>query len=264
MIRSTDGGNSWSQILNGTINATPQIAAGETIPGARLFGSDDPMSGNGAIFRTSDDANYQKVFDTGKDSYGFWFRTNPLNGRIYASFVSGEHSPSTAWIFTSDDNGLSWEIYKTFNVSTPYYGAICASNFIQGIMYYGVKLDSMQYGVKIHPSFTETSYHSYSEDESKLSLPTQTFYNDSCAPLESNISDDASPSADLPILSSDEASWVPLSLGTVAVSTVLPANSNKSQSKRTFRRWKKVRNQGYRIQCSDHNSKIILKGGEKN
>jgi hypothetical protein len=82
--------------------------------------------------------------------------------------------------------------------------------------------------------------------------------------LESNISDAASPSADLPISSYNEASWVSLSLGTVAVSTVLPAKSIKSQSKRTFRRWKKVWNQGYRIQGSNHNSKILLKGGEKN
>ena len=209
----------------------PQIVAIETIPGARLFGSDNPISGNGRIFRTTDDVNYGEVLGTGVDSYGFWFRTNPINGRVYAIFVSGEHSPSIAWIYTSDDNGLNWGIYKTFHVSTAYYGSPCASNFIQGIMYYSIKLDSgWQNGVKTYPSFPVAAPNK-AESRSKLNLPTQTFYNDRDAASAGDDSNTLPPSVDLSQLSASETSWLPLSLGTVAVSTMLPACFLKIQSK---------------------------------
>ena len=258
VIRSIDGGNNWSQILTGI----PQVVAIETIPGARLFGTDDPMSGNGRIFKTTDDTNYQQVLDTGADSYGLWFRTNPLNGRIYASFVSGEHSPTTAWIYTSDNNGLNWQIYQVFHVSTAYYGSPWASNFVQGTMYYSVRLNSgWQNGIKIYPSFLGASYPAYDEGKSKLNLPSpQTFYNDIDSTLASNDSSAFPPSADLPQLSLNETSWLPLSLGTVVVSTVLPIDFIKPKRNRFFSVEQKVGSHGYRFQGSNHNSKSIVKG----
>ncbi len=147
VIRSTDNGATWNQIY-----ATgPQILAIEAVSGARLFATDDPT--NGAIYRTTDDVQYTEVLNTGEHTYGFWMRTNYLNGRIYASFISGEgtHTGVTK-IYTSDDEGATWQIYRTFTDSEPYCGSPLASNFVGGIMYYSVRLNSSwQNGVRVAP-----------------------------------------------------------------------------------------------------------------
>lgn len=155
VLRSTDGGNSWSKILAGI----PQIVAVKAVPGARLFATDSPVDGQ--IYRTTDDKSYNLVLDTGQQSYGYWIRTNNLNGYIYTSFIAGEHP--TQWvsgIWVSTNNGVSWSVYKTFPIHYAYYGSAGASNFVQGTMYYCVQWDSgWQNGVKIYPyygnSFTQ-------------------------------------------------------------------------------------------------------------
>ena len=86
VVRSVDNGKAWAKILGGL----PQILAIETVPGARLFGTDDAC--NGQIFRTTDDKTFSKVMDTGAHAYCFWIRRDEMSGRLFASFVGGEGS----------------------------------------------------------------------------------------------------------------------------------------------------------------------------
>ena len=150
VIRSNDDGNSgtWTKILQGTANVgdaqmiaihiVDTVGAGGVLaPSARLFATD---YNNGQIYRTTDDTNFNLVLDTGAQSYGFWVRTNSLNGVIYASFVGGDGSPRTAGIWTSNDNGVSWTKYMDFPVNQPNQGSTTASNFQDGVLYFNVIL----------------------------------------------------------------------------------------------------------------------------
>ncbi len=149
IIRSTSDGNinTWSQILSGL----PQITSIAAIQSARLFATD---SGNGQIYRTTDDASYTNVLNTGALCYGFWMKSNNLNGNIYASFVTNEFSTYSA-IYVSSNHGATWNLYKTFSINSygGYLGSETASNFVQGIMYYSVHLDNgYQNGIKFYPT----------------------------------------------------------------------------------------------------------------
>jgi photosystem II stability/assembly factor-like uncharacterized protein len=158
VVRSTDGGASWTNILT-----LPQIIAieaidrvdanGNLVPIARLFATDYD---NGQIYRTVDDANFNLVFDDGVQCYGFWMRTNSLNGQIYASFVGGENpSKWDAGIWISSDNGVSWSLYDSFPIHYAYYGSTAASNFYQGTMYYDLQLNNgWQNGIRIYPDYS--------------------------------------------------------------------------------------------------------------
>jgi hypothetical protein len=164
VIRSQVNGNlgTWVKILQGTANAgDPQMLAigivdgkagdGSLTPAARLFATD---YNNGGIYLTTDDVTFNKVLDTGGQSYGFWIRRNDLNGYLYASFVGGD-STSIAGIWISTNGGSSWSIYKTYSIHTAYFGSLCASNFWQGTMYYSVQLDNgMQNGTEIYPDYS--------------------------------------------------------------------------------------------------------------
>ncbi len=228
MIRSIDGGATWSQILSGI----PQIVAVEAIPGARLLGTDNPISDNGRIFKTTDDADYSQVLSTGVDCYGFWFRTNPLNGRIYTSFVSGEHSPYYSWIFTSDNNGATWLTYHTYTVSTAYYGSPSASNFVNGTMYYSLILDNgTQNCYKIYPTYT-SSANNY------LQRTDQT-------PSDISTSAQYSKNAD-----SADNSW-PLLVGSVAAQALLPLYLHIAKGKWRSKRF------GYRFPGSNSKSNCL-------
>ncbi|MDR0372393.1 MAG: hypothetical protein LBI79_02345, partial [Nitrososphaerota archaeon] len=125
---------------------------GKLMPLARLFATDYD---NGQIYRTTDDMNFNLVLDTGTQSYGYWIRTNNLNGDIYASFTGGENPAQwIAGIWISRDGGIHWSPYKNFPIHNPYYGSIGASNFWEGTMYYSLRLDSgWQNGIKIYPDY---------------------------------------------------------------------------------------------------------------
>ena len=118
---------------------------------------------NGQVYRTTDDQNYVIALDVGEHAYGFWFSTNPLNGRVYVSFVYGERNggnpaDNLAAMYTSDNNGASWTLYRSFNTVTSYHGAYSGSNFVNGVMYYSVWLDSgWQNGTKIYPVYGASS-----------------------------------------------------------------------------------------------------------
>jgi hypothetical protein len=168
VIRSNVDGNSgtWTKILQGTANAgDAQMiaihivdtvgAGGVLMPSARLFATD---YNNGQIYRTTDDTNFNLVLDTRAQSYGFWVRTNSLNGEIFASFVGGDGSPRTADIWTSNDKGVSWTKYITFPIDQPGQGSTTASNFHNGVLYFNVILaGSFQNAMKIYPEYSQSS-----------------------------------------------------------------------------------------------------------
>ena len=167
IIKSVNGGSSWTKILSGL----PQIVAIQAVPGARLFGT-DPGTTNGEIYRTTDDSTYTSVLNTGSQSYAFWITTNSLNGRLYASFVSGESSNRNAGIYTSNNNGMSWSLYRSFTVHAGYLGSSSASNFVAGTMYYTVETDSGdQNGAKIYPQYSTGSLESVEYFTEELPIP---------------------------------------------------------------------------------------------
>jgi hypothetical protein len=161
VIRSTDDGSTWQQIL-----VLPQMLAVEVIdtttvdgklqPAARLFATDYL---NGQIYRRTDDVNFNLVLDIGVQGYCYWIRANDLNGQLYASFVAGEHP--TQWIagiWTSTNNGLTWKIYQSFTTQTMYCGSGAASDFVQGNLYFTIVLDSgWQNGLRIYPDYSGSS-----------------------------------------------------------------------------------------------------------
>jgi hypothetical protein len=164
VIRATDDGaanGSWRKILT-----LPQMLSIEAVYAtdqngrlaslARIFATDYD---NGQLYRTTDDVTFNLVLDTGTQSYGYWIRTNSLNGDIYASFTGGEHPVQwVAGIWVSSDDGVSWTQYKSFPIHYPYYGSVAASNFFEGTMYYSVQLDSgLQNGIKIYPDYGGSS-----------------------------------------------------------------------------------------------------------
>jgi photosystem II stability/assembly factor-like uncharacterized protein len=161
VIRSTDGGGNWKQILS-----LPQMlsieavditnSTGQLVPAARILSTDYD---NGQIYRTTDDSNFNLVLDTGARSYGYWIRTNSLNGNIYASFAAGENPTSwVAGIWVSTNNGVTWSVYKSFSTHTAYCGSGSASNFFEGNLYYSVIMDSgWQIGTRIYPSYSMSS-----------------------------------------------------------------------------------------------------------
>lgn len=158
VTRSTDGGQTWSKILSlpqilAVEAITTEDANGNLVPVARIFSTDYD---NGQIYRTTDDTTFNLVLDTGAQCYGFWIRTNNLNGDIYASFTSGEHPTVwTAGIWLSTDYGVTWQPYRIFDVHTAYGGSDCASNFQDGYMYYDLMLDDGWHNARlIYPDYT--------------------------------------------------------------------------------------------------------------
>ena len=244
VIRSTDDGgsnSSWGKILDlpqilsiQTVDA--KLPNGTLIPVARLLATDYD---NGQIYRTTDDANFSLVLDTGAQSYGYWIRTNDLNGNIYASFVGGENPAQwVAGIWMSANNGTTWTVYKTFAISNAYFGSSSASNFLQGTMYYSLQLDSgWQNGVKIYPIYIVTQFQAFSQSTNDQNLVPQTVNNDSDAQLAAN-SSDSSVLPDQQNFSSNQASWVPVGLGTVFVSTGASTNLFKLKSSQIFAKLK--------------------------
>lgn len=158
VVRSTDGGASWQKILTlpqmlGIEIINGKDAQGNLTPVARLFATDYD---NGQIYRTTNDAGFSLVLDNGAQSYGYWIRTNDLNGYIYASFTGGENPAYwVAGIWVSTDNGATWSLYKSLPIHYPYFGSMYASNFVSGTMYYSLQLDSgWQNGIKLYPDYS--------------------------------------------------------------------------------------------------------------
>jgi photosystem II stability/assembly factor-like uncharacterized protein len=230
VLRSTDGGVSWHQILSGL----PQILSIEAVsgnPGVRIFATDYL---NGQIYRTTDDLTFNgPVLDTGGQSYGYWIRTNPINGYIYAGFTSGEHpSQWVAGIWLSIDNGQTWAVYRSFDVHSAYLGSGWASNFVQGTLYYTIQLDSgWQNGAKISPNneipplSIKNTMHPY--------IPNEPSSDENQTNTENTEPNSPQPNVDLSQLSLNPTAQL-LSLGTVAVSTVLISDSANSKKRNWF------------------------------
>ena len=137
VIRSIDGGSTWTKILTGM----PQVVAIETIPGTRLFGSDS-FAANG-IFRTTDDNSYTQVLNTGASSFCFWIRKSDVENKVIAGFCGGENSPKTAGIYASTDNGVSWTLEESLAAQRAYDGTTAVSNYIQGILYHDIVVNGV-------------------------------------------------------------------------------------------------------------------------
>ncbi|MCW4043917.1 MAG: hypothetical protein NWE94_00170, partial [Candidatus Bathyarchaeota archaeon] len=150
ILRSTDNGDNWTQILPGTGQSLSICFT----PYARLFGTDDSFI-NGQIYRTTDDSSFTTVLDVGQNAYCWWIRRDSYTGKIYASFVSTESNPTFARIYISEDDGENWTVYKTLLASQPYDGSMGASNFVNGTMYYFL---SENHEWKTNVRFNRTDY----------------------------------------------------------------------------------------------------------
>ncbi|RJQ18402.1 MAG: hypothetical protein C4560_07615 [Nitrospiraceae bacterium] len=143
--RSVDGGTNWEVLLEGI----PQITAILATPTARLFGTD--LSNMGRIYRTTDDFITTIVLDEWYQNC-FFIRRNPISGHIYAGFKldPSATSPLRAAIYTSKNDGITWEQLKTLENLAPGEGFWFASNFINNKIYVGWKSDgTYQKGIVI-------------------------------------------------------------------------------------------------------------------
>jgi photosystem II stability/assembly factor-like uncharacterized protein len=131
IVKSTDGGNSWSSILTNL----PQMTCLCATPTSRLFGTDD---GSGRIYRTTDDSNTRVVLDA-NSGFVFWIRRDISTGTIFASVIRYK---GKARIFYSNDDGLSWKTLRTLAATTDNDGSQYASNSIAGTFYYSQRLNS--------------------------------------------------------------------------------------------------------------------------
>jgi photosystem II stability/assembly factor-like uncharacterized protein len=141
VIRSTNGGSTWTKILEGM----PQVVAIEILPGARIFGTDF-YAANG-LFRTTDDNSYTQVLDVGASSYCFWIRKSDVENYVFAGFCSGEGSPRSAGVYVSTNDGLTWTLAESLSAQNSYDGTTVASNYVQGMLYHNVVVNGdFQYG----------------------------------------------------------------------------------------------------------------------
>jgi uncharacterized repeat protein (TIGR02543 family) len=182
ILRSTDNGDTWSQILSDI----PQCVAIDVTPTTRLFGS-DYLSGR--IYRTTDDSSYSMVLDVGQSAICYWIRTDSLTQRTYASFVSDENNPTFARIYVSEDDGKTWETYLTLTAIQPYDGSLEASNFMNGAMYYTVRQDGVnQNNVELYPGLA-SFWVKIADDISSSSTTIYLYYGNSDATTTSSIAD---------------------------------------------------------------------------
>lgn len=128
-------GESWSVLTPAT---TPQFLGCIATPTARLFGYDS--SGNGKIYRTTDDSTFTLVWEdlgdygTGNVINCWWMRREPVTGYLYAGFTSGNNFAGKAKILVSIDDGLTWLAYKRWDKNQNYDGPKDASNISNGGM----------------------------------------------------------------------------------------------------------------------------------
>jgi len=134
VLRSTNGGSSWSKILT----SMPQVVAIEAASGARFFGSD---AGTGRVFKTTDDSSYSTVLDTGTYSNFFWIRKSDLENKLIAGLCAAEGSPRSGGIYVSTDSGSTWTLGESLPANQAYDGTTAVSNYVGGIIYHDVVLN---------------------------------------------------------------------------------------------------------------------------
>jgi hypothetical protein len=128
VVRSLDGGESWTEILT----AMPQVVPIIATPAARLFGSDQP--GITCLYRTIDDEHFDVVRFDDRKLYFFWLRREASGGRLFASGVSAGACEPRATIYRSIDDGLSWHDVWQTTASAINDGAAYASNVEQNML----------------------------------------------------------------------------------------------------------------------------------
>lgn len=135
IIRSDDGGYTWTEIYNlpsSIGNAISQPVSIEFTPNYRIFGTDTVKSAG--IYRTSDDENFDFTLNlTGDISNFVWaLRRDPITGNILAggtTTTDGGFNSNKAVLLYSPNEGLNWYglMEKPRSVSNSGYSWI--SNF---------------------------------------------------------------------------------------------------------------------------------------
>lgn len=116
LLRSTDFGESWETIND---DLRSNYLAMEFTPNYRFFGEDFAfdLKNNSRIVRTSDDINFEQVFQLKGDETGNWLASGKsLDGTlIFGTFV--EIAGKNATLYLSYDEGATWEKIKDFGIA---------------------------------------------------------------------------------------------------------------------------------------------------
>ena len=145
ILRSTDGGNTWSKILT----SLPQCVAICIIGNARFFGTDDGSTGgNGVIYRTIDDKTATAVLNVGSHAEGTWIRYDPNTNCILASFCPLTNNTLISRIYQSTDGGSTWSIYKSLPAAMSWDGSQTATKVVNGVFCYDVYYHGVTTGAR--------------------------------------------------------------------------------------------------------------------
>lgn len=137
VLRSTDGGDNWTQIHSD--DGLPQLLAIGISPTCRVYGSD---ATNGLIYRSTDDLTTTQVLDSGINKGVFtWIRYDPLTLKFYASVIDETEPTAASRIYVSDDDGVSWSIYKSFTPTLGWDGSSWSSSFRHGKLFFAHRDD---------------------------------------------------------------------------------------------------------------------------
>ncbi|MDH6309415.1 hypothetical protein M2451_002699 [Dysgonomonas sp. PFB1-18] len=145
-FKSTDRGATFSPCIDSMRRQmTAIISSGKY----RFFGTDH--SPIGVIYRTSDDNTLEVSLNVGYYSNVFFLRRSDLTGWIYAGFKTDPSATSNLYcsVWVTKDDGDTWEIVKEINVVSAGEGFWFASNFKDGNMIVGYKLNNAFKGLGV-------------------------------------------------------------------------------------------------------------------
>ncbi|MFV0341004.1 MAG: WD40/YVTN/BNR-like repeat-containing protein [Parachlamydiaceae bacterium] len=145
-FKSIDGGISFTPVIDSMRRQMTAILPSGNL---RFFGTDhSPL---GVIYKTSDDNTLEVSLNVGYYSNVFFLRKSDLTGWIYAGFKTDPSATSNLYcsVWVSKDEGSTWEIVKEINVVSAGEGFWFASNFKDGNMIVGYKLNNEFKGLGI-------------------------------------------------------------------------------------------------------------------
>lgn len=143
LIRSDDNGNTWVIVgKDSTYGVSWQPTMIVFTPAYRIIGmdfnpGDEPHS---KIWRSSDDVNWQEVFNQDLEYYGFWsFGVRDRNNRTWAGMSTVRNDSAAVVVMTEDDFNTTQIIYqKDANTFNNFAGFAGATNIARdGTFYFG-------------------------------------------------------------------------------------------------------------------------------